>query len=153
MKYLKRYNESIDDNMDDNIETFYDCFNDISDDGFDVDYKYKHPSVFNGTIRPGLISITIKKDGFNIREISSKLLMPFSFGREFGIRIDLIEARDMDDIGYDVEEDYSLNSVILQRETIKEFLERYFDQFDAFLQELVLHFVVVDPRKLNTKSI
>jgi len=130
MKHLKSFNEKKD---HDTLSMFKHLWDDISDDdNFNVEFRY------DTTFKSYTVDIRCNKyregksandDGFTIKELCNRLLLPFVYSEELGIRVDYIYARDTTGDIYHVEECLgytpTLDDVIMGKHTIVEFLEEW----------------------------
>jgi hypothetical protein len=123
MRYLKRYNESKD---HETLSMFKHLWDDITDDeNFVTDFQY------DKTFKCYTITINSskKEEGFGIKELGDRLLLPFSYSGELGIRIDFINARETDGHWYNIEDCFghhpTLTDVMKGDYTIVEFLEEW----------------------------
>jgi hypothetical protein len=138
MKHLKSFNEKKD---HDTLSMFKHLWDDITDDdNFDVEFQYdttfkcytviircnKH---YQNMGRGMGIGKPATEDGLTIKELGDRLLLPFVYSSELGIRIDYIHARDTAGEFYSVEECLgytpTLDDVIMGKHTIIEFLEEW----------------------------
>lgn len=130
MKYLRKFNESKD---HETLSMFKHLWDDITDDeNFVTEFQYdKTFKCYTITIlRPGYESGSGEEvDGFNIKELGDRLLLPFSYSSELGIRIDFINARETDGHWYNIEDCFghhpTLTDVMKGDYTIVEFLEEW----------------------------
>ena len=150
MKHLRRYNESKD---HETLSMFKHLWDDITDDeNFVTDFQYDTTfKCYTITIHCNkhYIGKPAEEDGFTIKELGDRLLLPFAYSSELGIRIDYINARETDGTWYNVEDCFghhpTLVDVMEGDYTIIEFLEEWEKDYikDGKLIELSFTFLTL----------
>lgn len=148
MKHLKRYNESKD---HETLSMFKHLWDDITDDdNFFTEFQYDSTfKCYTINIHCNKHNIGKEEDGFTIKELGDRLLLPFIYSSELGIRIDFIGAREIGGRSYFVEDCFghhpTLEDVIKGDYTIVEFLEEWERDYikDGKLIELSFTFLTL----------
>lgn len=132
MRHLRKY-KIFEGKDHETLSMFKHLWDDIADDdafvvefNYDTTFKSYETIIRCNKYRMGRPAI---EDGFTIKELGDRLLLPFSYSKEIGLSIDYIHARDTSGDNYQVEDCIgytpSLVEVISGVYTIVEFLEEW----------------------------